>query len=573
MNKIFTVIALFLVLCVMPQALSAQSANSLNVYATTAGGDVNFINEVVDSSPNIDTFVLMSRDTSYYYNDVITLVGDFSIIGELDPVTQRPPTVQPLELDDLSVPTNFLSVTGNGSQVLMQNVFFLARSQSNTLAQQPSCVTLSADDVNLTVDNCVFDSWMQFTFDYSGVDNAFTITNNVFRNGVMPGNNPWVGEVLRNLVGVNATDAVVFRNNTMLNVGAYSVCTHTFGALNKSLVFDHNTVVYGTKNVFFAFYSTDVEITNNIFYSTFCAGGNNASITGNWDDLDQQTISVISFDTLTTAVHDTLFAPEFVGDANSRQLIEAKREISVKNNVYYWPESITSFWTAFNDTASAANARVLPLWMNERTTGMFADDTMWPNFVEENNQDVDPGFPQDIVDIATQSSEGFIAYLKNAYEGGPNSTLNYSYAKNEPTGQIDWVPAWPLVENLAYSNVALQTGGTDGKAIGDLRWYPDQATAIEGEEEVPTEFSLSNNYPNPFNPSTNINFTIPSAGEVSLKVYDVMGREAKTVLEASQQAAGAYSYSVDMNGFASGIYFYTLSHNGSIQTKKMLLLK
>lgn len=90
------------------------------------------------------------------------------------------------------------------------------------------------------------------------------------------------------------------------------------------------------------------------------------------------------------------------------------------------------------------------------------------------------------------------------------------------------------------------------------------------------EFSLENNYPNPFNPSTVINFSIPSDGEVILKLYDVLGHELVTLINEYKQK-GKYSYDFDVNtmglNLSSGMYIYRLTHLGNILSKKMILIK
>jgi hypothetical protein len=98
------------------------------------------------------------------------------------------------------------------------------------------------------------------------------------------------------------------------------------------------------------------------------------------------------------------------------------------------------------------------------------------------------------------------------------------------------------------------------------------------ENSNPTEpivnektFRLSN-YPNPFNPSTNISFYLPDAGNVSLKIYDLLGREAATLINDNLNA-GNYSVEWNASNFASGIYFYTLKLANYSETKKMLLVK
>jgi len=97
--------------------------------------------------------------------------------------------------------------------------------------------------------------------------------------------------------------------------------------------------------------------------------------------------------------------------------------------------------------------------------------------------------------------------------------------------------------------------------------------------KVPIDFSLSQNYPNPFNPSTTISFTIPSSTEyysvlqnVTLKVYDILGREVATLVDENKPA-GVYNVKCIMNNVNSAIYFYTLKAGSFFQTKKMMLIK
>lgn len=89
---------------------------------------------------------------------------------------------------------------------------------------------------------------------------------------------------------------------------------------------------------------------------------------------------------------------------------------------------------------------------------------------------------------------------------------------------------------------------------------------------IPVDFELKQNYPNPFNPVTNINFSIPKAGNVTLKVFDISGRET-AALFSGRLSAGSYNYDFDASGLASGIYFYTLQSEGFIKTMKMVLVK
>lgn len=101
-------------------------------------------------------------------------------------------------------------------------------------------------------------------------------------------------------------------------------------------------------------------------------------------------------------------------------------------------------------------------------------------------------------------------------------------------------------------------------------------TSVEKTEELANNYELSQNYPNPFNPSTTIKFSIPESGFVSLKVYDLLGKEVASVVN-EELNAGSYTVSFDASqstqGLSSGIYFYRLEANSFIQTKKLTLIK
>ncbi len=94
----------------------------------------------------------------------------------------------------------------------------------------------------------------------------------------------------------------------------------------------------------------------------------------------------------------------------------------------------------------------------------------------------------------------------------------------------------------------------------------------DDESQIPTNFSLEQNYPNPFNPATTIAYSIPQESQVSLKIYDVMGREISELV-SGRQTAGSYNVEFNASSLASGTYIYKLTAGDFISVKKMVLLK
>jgi len=103
-------------------------------------------------------------------------------------------------------------------------------------------------------------------------------------------------------------------------------------------------------------------------------------------------------------------------------------------------------------------------------------------------------------------------------------------------------------------------------------FFKNSSNSLKHDNQIPKSYDLSQNYPNPFNPVTKINYALPKQGFVTLKIYDITGREVKVLVNEFRQAG---YYTVDFNGsnLASGVYFYRIQSNDFIHTKRMVLIK
>lgn len=140
-------------------------------------------------------------------------------------------------------------------------------------------------------------------------------------------------------------------------------------------------------------------------------------------------------------------------------------------------------------------------------------------------------------------------------------SFNFSNAANFDNDENELIIYDSLIANQYYQDFVkrlMDAGGTiDVKPIGT---------------EVPALYSLEQNYPNPFNPATIINYSVPKNGLVTLKIYDMLGREIKTLINQFQPA-GKYEVTLDMSEFSSGLYFYKILAGNFSDTKKMILVK
>jgi len=95
---------------------------------------------------------------------------------------------------------------------------------------------------------------------------------------------------------------------------------------------------------------------------------------------------------------------------------------------------------------------------------------------------------------------------------------------------------------------------------------------VDTEEIVPGVFTLFSNYPNPFNASTTIEFSLTKTEHVTLSVYDLLGRKLATLTDDEKQA-GSHSVTFDASDLSSGVYFYRLQAGDAVETRRMVLLK
>jgi len=97
-------------------------------------------------------------------------------------------------------------------------------------------------------------------------------------------------------------------------------------------------------------------------------------------------------------------------------------------------------------------------------------------------------------------------------------------------------------------------------------------TMMDEDNILPKDFILYQNYPNPFNPSTSIIYSVPMQCRVTIKIFDILGKEVLT-LRDEEKSIGNYSVKFDAGGLPSGIYFYQLKTDDIILTEKMILLR
>ncbi len=181
--------------------------------------------------------------------------------------------------------------------------------------------------------------------------------------------------------------------------------------------------------------------------------------------------------------------------------------------------------------------------------------------------------------------------LPNRYTGATTTWLPNAWYGFDPAElAVDTVPVPKVFFQWSFEGAGSGEGRPRGIAFspdgsmayvtqfsqtGEEQVQVFSATAVNIEtvgEDVPTDFVLMQAYPNPFNPTTNIEFSLAAAGHANLAVFDVQGREV-SVLADQQMAPGTYRYQFDAAGLPSGVYLYRLQFEGQVMTGRMTLLK
>jgi photosystem II stability/assembly factor-like uncharacterized protein len=169
----------------------------------------------------------------------------------------------------------------------------------------------------------------------------------------------------------------------------------------------------------------------------------------------------------------------------------------------------------------------------------------------------------------------FAIDFRTSTEGWSASGFKFLFTSDNGETWIEkQTPDSSVVFDLTFAD------SSTGYAVGEnglILKYKQNTTKVEDNTILPIKYVLHQNYPNPFNPSTKIKYTIPivetgPALFVQLNVYDVLGNEV-AVLVNGEKPAGNYEVDFNNNGLTSGIYFYRLSADGFVQTKKMVLLR
>jgi hypothetical protein len=231
---------------------------------------------------------------------------------------------------------------------------------------------------------------------------------------------------------------------------------------------------------------------------------------------------------------------------------------SASKGVFKTTNSGTS-WTAINsgltDTRISQLAVLGTRLFAVTLTDVFISDNSGTNWAADNS--------------GLENVNCFIVVNDRLFAGTDDNGVHLSVDSGVTwTSFSSGISANTRIWSLAVSSDSIFAGTSSGV------WVTASPTEVKVEREisVPLTFTLKQNFPNPFNPSTNISFSIPSKSFVSLKIFDLLGREVATIV-SEEISAGYYTREWNAANTSSGIYFYRLQADNFVDTKKLILLR
>ncbi len=188
--------------------------------------------------------------------------------------------------------------------------------------------------------------------------------------------------------------------------------------------------------------------------------------------------------------------------------------------------------------------------------GSYLNERSFANAIDAYNQNI-----QQYPNTHLERDALYGKFLYSLYNQGDReqatqlyNTLHTSYPNSSET----------MLAEVQLRSSAMRSPGSGNSMLAK--------TTTQNPNPLPTEFALGQNYPNPFNPTSTINYDLPIDAHITLKVYDVLGKEVATLVDGFVEA-GYHRETLDASQLSSGVYFYRIQAGGFVSTRKLLLLR
>jgi len=341
----------------------------------------------------------------------------------------------------------------------------------------------------------------------------------------------------------NDQELIYIENCTIYNL--HHAILRNSGGTIKKFYMNHNTAYHQTQYIRVG-QVVDMEITNNLFMNLFTIGL----------PVDADPAAIIE-------LHEFL--------------VDEQNLVVRNNNIGYLGEEFLELIAMANEHSEVERAKAPNVSRSFMDQGLVT----YENNIEEGVTFADPPPPESFIDwtynnIASSYDE---MELREGYDH-PMGWDRYDETSDDPApGHY----TEDLLRNFTYSDeYESYTHAENGFPLGDLNWFPEfkeawietgqLPTSVEEPGELATEFRIVGNYPNPFNPTTNIIYELASSVDVTMQVYNVLGQSV-TSMDLGRQSQGRHEVAFDASRLSSGIYVVRMQMGSEIHTLRMSLVK
>jgi hypothetical protein len=549
MKQLFYGFAIIAVLCFLP-ALGFSADRIVNVPTLASSGQ--YVNEFIAADSvgrgiSDNTTYVLARNGLYYANSYINNVGWTLRMRSAYGSGYKATIFLKLGSSGTQV-SDLVKIAGN---VSLSNLEISGYDETVT----PSALGTIFEEIlltttagcNVVIDSCILTNCGQGVLRCNSAPQVVKVTNSIFANmGSRLFSDLGNGRAIDCRNG--SIDSLILVNNTFVNNQDRIIRHYSSTAPIKYMKFDHNTCVNSASFhglLSFGYTQGQFSITNNLFVNPW-AYGDDTDVVRQAEMGDNRELNPLNGQPRMTILNAK---PDTVGQAVTTTW-------TIKNNYYRITPTLATWWA----NAGANPVLKLPSPLPWHISKKIGTDSL--TAFQATTADVNK-----VPDVMTPT----MTYYRSP------SGANKTKVNNTAAPDMDRASYVYLTDTLDCkypTSASIYTAASAGQPIGSLMWWgiPIATSVQSRSQEMPTAYQLLQNYPNPFNPTTNITYEISKAGFVSIKIYDILGREVATLVNEVKQA-GSYPATWNAINAGSGIYFCKMQSGSFTATKKMILMK
>ncbi len=602
---------LFLSIILSMAALGSRSAfaqDRVHVEPDDHPNSIGALNRAIDENGG-DVIYVLQNGATYFLDSAMEYEHFLHIEAEEYP-SDNPPIIRP----GTDMQGNSQRISTYENDIVMRGIFFYGLDD---MGGKPQSQRTSGEGIHLLYQHCYFMGGNNYFWWLGAINTTLRIEDTQLANAgrhTSPVNQRFID------TRGNDTDSIIVINSSIYNLNFHVL--RDGGARMNHVIFDHVTVVnnsYAGMNLHLA---ENVSITNSLFYHT--------ALDGSWESADLVGDAGPEYDgpryygqggLINITPYDQHF--EGVEDAPS----DEDRSIVIRNNNFGGlpSQEYLDLWAEFSDPQIPVNGRGSEPWGTD-PQWLWDNPDITPEHPAWSVRDTIPlvrirQSPVDSTLKAWEAQEAPWASIGNniheelAIVDMPESSAEYVreiwyglglshhydrwddisadsddfFAENArffhpgPGAPMDTEgPTAAWFRNLAYNTDSESYMLADNNyPVGNLNFFPELRirweageviTSAEQVTEKSSDYRLVGNYPNPFNPTTNIVFELGAASDVTLEIFNVLGQRVAT-MDLGTMSAGQHTTNFDATGLISGIYMVRMNAGNQTQTMKMTLMK